>query len=586
MSEPAWTQRHRLEPTGDRTTLWRRRLSDLAAVLVFAAIAAAFYHARTAGSTPFTDLTSDAGNIASFAAAYDHPRLFEGDDLLDDPQNFKFYATIHIPVTRALARVTGNYGDAFICMLPLEIFLHALGFYLLGIAVFRRRLWAFVFALMTLPQIRVGLGTAWGLFLDPLPRLSLTAALGFLLAAAISWRDQPRRWPWIMLGAGALMYVHPVAAPVVGFALWLGFWVSAPRPWSVKKRVLYMFLTGLLFVAVSVPFGIIYLKNHVHGTVENYPWVMEIFRYRLAEGFLNMPKAVSEAFWKLTISMVLPLGLIGMAVTCWVTGASRGKLRVIGCWLAGILFVSVAVPLVEQAVARAARDLPVELDLVRSIRLLAPIMLLLYAWGMVELAKKFQRRLWPQPVLVILSLLWVGYFAYQLPPGAWRNWSVPRQRRRWPGIIPRLERHMPQRPARAAHHQAVLAVRDHTPVRSRILPLGVDPLAVRYAALRPVVFNDKDGACFLYANHKKLPQWYRRSKRYRTFTEPWNRPWKQDEVTKMMEWSRQLGADFLVVARTKAPNLAFPAGLDVVWSNEYYGLVRISSPRGLTATGP
>jgi len=579
LSNPAPIQYAHLERKGDTAGLWPRRLSDLAAVLVFAAIAAAFYHARTAGSTPFTDLTSDAGNIASFAAAYDHPELFEGDGLLDDPDNFRFYATIHIPLTRALARATGNYGDAFICMLPLEVFLHALGFYLLGIAVFRRRLWAFVFALMMLPQIRMGLGTAWGLFLDPLPRLSLTAALGFLLAAAISWRDRPRRWPWIMLGAGALMYVHPVAAPVVGFALWLGFWVSVPPSWSVKKRLLYMLLIGLLFVAVSAPFAVIYLKNHAHGVVENYAQIIEIMQYRLTEGFLDIPHAVGEAFWKLTTSLVLPLGLIGTAVTCWVTGASRDKLRVIGCWLTGILFVSVVIPLVEQAVARAAGAIPVEIDLVRGIRFVVLIMLLLFVWGLAELSRRFRRPLWVRPVLVILSLVWVGYFAYQPPPGAWRNWSAPRQRRRWPGIIPRLEKHMPQRSVRAAHHQAVMAIRD-TPVRSRILPIGVNPLAVRYAALRPVVFAEKDGGVLVISNHQKLPRWYRRSKTYRTLTEPWNSPWKQDKAAKMVEWARGLGADYLAVTRAKSPDLAFPPGTEVIWSNQSYGLVRISSRRG------
>ncbi len=49
------------------------------------------YHAAFRGHRrPLFSLSRDAANIASFAAASDHPELFKNDALLGNPRNTKF----------------------------------------------------------------------------------------------------------------------------------------------------------------------------------------------------------------------------------------------------------------------------------------------------------------------------------------------------------------------------------------------------------------------------------------------------------------------------------------------------------------
>src|SRR5688572_18610461 len=104
------------------------------AVALFALIAGLFQAACIGGERPFVTLGGDAGNIASFAAAWDNPGAFKGDEALGDPGNFRFYATIHIPLLRVLRPLYGDYGSAFMAMLGLHVFLQGLGFYALGVA--------------------------------------------------------------------------------------------------------------------------------------------------------------------------------------------------------------------------------------------------------------------------------------------------------------------------------------------------------------------------------------------------------------------------------------------------------------------
>ncbi|MGH2395803.1 MAG: hypothetical protein ACRDFW_02205, partial [bacterium] len=98
----------------------------------------------------------------SFAVARDHPEFFSGDSVLGDSRNVSVYPTIHIPIIRGLARVTGDYGMAFISLLGVHVFLQALGFYLLGLVIFQSRYWGALLAVLTLMPVYITLPEFWG----------------------------------------------------------------------------------------------------------------------------------------------------------------------------------------------------------------------------------------------------------------------------------------------------------------------------------------------------------------------------------------------------------------------------------------
>ena len=65
---------------------------------------------------------------------------------------------------------------------------------------------------------------------------------------------EPSRWVWVMLGAGILVFVHPVSTPAWGLALWLGFIPFLPIGWSLRKRIGVMLGLALLFLIATSPF--------------------------------------------------------------------------------------------------------------------------------------------------------------------------------------------------------------------------------------------------------------------------------------------------------------------------------------------
>ena len=59
--------------------LFQPVLLDFSVLSLFAGLAVCFQISRTHLTPNFMDLTGDAANIAGFAAALDHPELFEGE---------------------------------------------------------------------------------------------------------------------------------------------------------------------------------------------------------------------------------------------------------------------------------------------------------------------------------------------------------------------------------------------------------------------------------------------------------------------------------------------------------------------------
>jgi hypothetical protein len=198
-------------------------------------------------------LDGDAANIATFAAARDHPHLFDGDEVLGIPGLSRWYPTIHVPFVRAFARITGDYGTALQAPLGLHVFLQGVGFYLFGRVLFESRYWAFLLAIVTFMRVDVNLGELWGVYSYPLPRVTFQSLLPFLAAAAYYWRATPRMWPAIMVAAGLLIYIHPVSTPAWGLALWLGFLPFLPARWSPTRSSLVMLGLGGVFFLVTLP---------------------------------------------------------------------------------------------------------------------------------------------------------------------------------------------------------------------------------------------------------------------------------------------------------------------------------------------
>jgi hypothetical protein len=541
---------------------------DVWIVAAFFIFAGLFHWAQWGGFRPYPFLGGDAANIACFAAVRDHPDLFSRDELLGHPERFSYYSALHIPALRSLAGLFGDYGSAFMHLLGPHVFVMALGFYVLGRTLFGSRPWAALFAIAALSPVDLNLWEFWGLWRDALPRFTFQAVLPFLLAAVWRWRDRPALWPLFLASAGLLVYVHPVSAPAWGLALWLSSWLLMPKEWSFGKKVAFAAFLGFAFLIVAVPFLLLYLGGHERGRAEDYESVYRILQVRIP-GYLDVGGAARDFGSIVLRNRLAGAAGAGFLLSLLVKREDRRGVAFVLTWALGVAIVSFLVPSVEQAVARRLKRTPIETDLVRNFRYLVPLMILLTLWPWAALFEKFRNRAM-RFIVVVIGLGLVGVWARGHPPPA----SPVAVVRSW--MAGRL---FPEPSERATSFSEVLtAVAERTPRGSAILPTSeIDALALRYRALRSVVYCFKDGGAMSYSDHEALVQWfdkYRRQVAIDTISDAARR------LEETMDFARDLDADFVLGRRVSLPPEALrEMGGRVEFANERYWLIRVLGER-------
>lgn len=555
---------------------------DALALATFLAFAVLYFLGKLQGNYPLVVLTGDAGNIASYAAALDHPGWFAADPVLGDPANIGIYATLHIPLIRLLARLTGGYGLAYAWLVLPQTFLQLAGFYLLGRVLFRSRFWAYLLAWLTAMTVtRIGLGEIWGLWQDALPRLTFQSLLPFLLALALLWKDTPRRWPWLMLLAGLLVYAHPISAPAWGLALWLGLWVVAPRAWTWKRRLLVMLGLGLVFLLALAPFAWNYLSYRGGDASADYETVMTVLQTYWPENLLDVPAALGDFLWNATRSLLLPIALVGIIVGRLTKSPKVGQIdnlpseridnslyrRTVFLWLAGLFIASVLLPFAERLVEARFHLLPLETELLRGIRYFVPLLLLFWLW---PLAEWTSRPLAPRlrASLLALGILLVGFWGATNRPaiGDMLDASLCLARGHLVCAEPRpLDELLTGLQVQTRPGESVLFFNQDTAHTSQTI-------TVRYLALRPLVYTQRDAGLLGYGNRAALEEWLETTRQVEALrAEP-------DEAVRLagiVQLAQSLGADYLALDFAPAPAALTGLPVEVVLQNEGYTLLEL-----------
>ncbi len=507
-----------------------------AGFLVFSLL---FFLSRLQGNYPTVLLGGDGGNIASFATTWDHPELFKGDELLNSLDNIRIYATLHIPLIRALHPLTGDYGLAYLLLLAPHVFLHLLGFYILGRVLFKNRFWALLLAVVVLMPISINLGELWGISRDPLPRFTYQTILPYVLTLAIVWKDQPRRWPWLMVMNGLLFYAHPVSAPIFGFAIWLGLWLTHPRNWSLKKRAAIMLGLGMLFLAAASPFALNYFSYHVQGTSGNYDEVISIIKNFFPKNLLDVPAAMGD-YWKIISGNGLfQFSLVGL-ITLWLLRRHNHKvLWLILTWSTGLFIITVIVPAAERTVEHYLKLLPLETELLRGIRYFVPIMLIFCLWPLSELSQRLKNRR-ASLALACTGLIFTAVWVLAYPPDfdkIGQVFTCLGQGRLVCQTDDLVSREIEAIKANVPQNTPIFAYTTGGPSLSY-------SLEVRYAAERPLVYTFKDRGLLGYANHTALLGWDKINHDLQAIEEAYN---QEDRVESLIWFARGLHAQYLML---------------------------------------
>ena len=541
---------------------------DWLAVLTFLAFAGLYFLGRLQANYPVVILTGDGGNVASYAAAQDHPDWFKNDPALGDSNNIGIYATIHIPLIRALNRLTGDYGLAYAWFVLPQTFLQLLGFYILGRVLFKNRFWAYLLAFLTaMTVINIGLGEIWGVWQDALPRVTFQSLLPFLLALVLVWKDRPGRWPWLMVFAGLLVYVHPVSAPAWGFAIWLSLWLLQPNSWNWRRRVLVMLGLGVLFLIPIVPYAINYLSYNLRGQAADYTTVITVLQTYSPANLLNAPAALGTFLWNMTRSLLIPVALAGFAVTWLLKKNDHTPVKVVLLWMVGLFITSILIPFGERLVEQQLHILPLETELVRCIRYFVPLFLLFWLWPLVELTPRLVN---PQArrAIIALGIVLFGFWGATNRPAvgdmlqAVSCFSKARLVCTSPRPIDDL----------------IVALRTQTKPGEGVLFFNEDTtntsqtLSVRYAALRPLVYTLRDSGILGYSNRSALPGWLTTTNQMETLRAMTN---PQERLDSLVPLAVSLKADYLVVDFEVSPETLASLPVMVMMQNDGYILLKL-----------
>jgi hypothetical protein len=551
-----------------------------AVVAVFAiAVAAVFFHGRWDGAVPYIDLDGDSAQVASFCAAMDHPDLFPEDALLSERQNFGFYATVQVPLIRALARyVTHDYGLAVILPLPLLLFLQAFGFYRLGTALYKNRIVALALSCSTFLYYPFTLlRDYWGTSALATPRNWFQAFLPLVLAYLVRERGRPWALVWAHLAMGLLIYVHPVSTPPWAFALWLGCWVLHPPSWTFGKRVKWSLLCTAAFFVAATPFALQYLTSHVHGVTQSYEAVYRITKSRFGSGYLEIARTAQE-FLQMTLDQRwLPVAVCGSIVLWLARKQDRTKLYLVWLWVVGLTVTSFVVPYFEQEIARQKKMMPVEVDFVRSWRYLVVLLHVLCLWPLTlfggirrpsrALTSWWSPTVWIRRGLAAAAAAWLLSIQIErTPPDAVLDRGL---RALEAGTLLRRD------PNKSAGVLALEAVRDLTPPRSRLL-VASDRVAsqVRFFALRQVLHSWKDGGPFAYANHAALIRWNQQNERFNKAKARSSK--RMDQLAGWLDEGRRMKADYALLSQRLSEQSARDLGVTIVYANQRLTLVKLT----------
>jgi hypothetical protein len=498
-----------------------------------------FYQlARLSSGFPYILLSSDAANLAGFAAAHQYPQLFPGDLVLSNPANFRLYSTIHIPLLRFLESLLGNFGLAFRVLLGPHVFLQLFGFYWLGRILFRSRFWGLIFSLMAAAPTPLPVGEVWGIVVDALPRFTFQVILVFLLGLVFLWRSKPRLWYGIMAFAGLMAFVHPVSTPIWGVALLTGFWPLLSGEWSFGKRFWQMVKLGLAFAVALIPYLIIYLSYHQGGSsAGDYNLLYTVLTEYFPDNIYNMPAALKAFFEMISVNGLIWCALAGLLLSFFLLPAERKNLLLIVFWMLGLIVIAILLPWAEQIIEKRFRIIPLQTELVRGIRYFVPLMLTLWIFPLAGLAQRLKNPWLTRGLMavgVVSAVFWMVVSPLQ-PTGELQKEAAC------------LASGKLICPTRQEFAQTLVAIKTITPEKSTFAIMREDwsnGTDIRYLSLRPLVYAFKDKGFLTYSNHTVLQRWYElfqlEQAIYRKSTKP------DDQRRMAVDFARETGADYLL----------------------------------------
>lgn len=485
-------------------------LATLAPYLIVYALLAAAWTWLVWTPAPQVVPNGDGGNVASMAAGWLDRARFAHDPVLATSQASRFYMALTVPLTMLFGRALGDIGSGYILQIAPLLVVQLAGFHLLGLRLYRRAAFATALALASVPPIVVFSGELWGMLDTPLTRAFAGAALPWILLLLLGGTRGARSSPIVVMAAcGATVYLHPVSAPALAAGCWLAMLADrhAGTRWATHLRG--QAVAALVFVAIALPFALVF-ANVVPGDAP----AAHATRAQIAAtlhtaagapyydvGIVVLMMRQTEWAWRW---YVWGAGIAALVLVPLLERNARRPVMLVGGFLAGVVSSSLGLAALDQWLAAQAGRSPLQLDLVRNVRFVVPVLLLLAIWLASTVLAGRTPGVLRRAVASFLILAFAGYWWVYHPT------PISHAVAAWLGL----------EPARAARDSAdariLTRIRELAP-HSRILPIAASRhgptelvgLAVRYAAFQPVVFHEKDINLLSYSGSAGALDWSR-----------------------------------------------------------------------------
>jgi hypothetical protein len=412
-------------------------------------------------------------------------------------------------------------------------------------------------------------GELWGVMEDAMPRFTYQILLPFLLILILTtWRNQPQRWPWLMVMAGLLAFVHPVSTPTWAFALWLGFWAIFPDGWNTYRKLLELAKLGLVLALALLPYVLIYFHYHQSGSNSNYDLVYYVISEYFPTNILNMRGALIQLYAAVAQNGLLWVGLFGMLVTFFIFHTVWPYIRQMLYWVAGIIIITILVPWGEQVIEHSLRMVPLQTEIMRGMRYLVLFVFIFAFLPFAELTRRLHSRVIKYMVLLIGSAATIG----------WLLVNPPYPLSALPVTIQCFAKEKIICPYDLEYADVLKQIQVQTPLRSKFvvfLQNRWSGIEVRYLSLRPMAYAYKDKGQLAFTNIPALEQWLEFQKKEDMIFKDRFSPTLEQKFERIDRFARNAGADYVLTNFPFTSEDQNRVGLRIIYQNQEYSILKI-----------
>lgn len=522
----------------DRDTSWARSV-----IMPAFAILAFWDYSGSIVVAPGVALGGDSTMILTRALAGIDPTLYRQDYLFNDAGNYTFYNNANVVLFQIAAVLSIDRPDTVLRVLKgLTSFVFLLGWYLLGARLSGSWLAGVATALACTLTIPTVVGDYWGLYLEAQPRVLFGACLPYIVLLAI---DARRLAHWVATFAlsGLAFWLHPASGPPVALATMAAMAVGHCDRLRLPRLVGVCLVSGLVYLAIIAPNFGQYVSGVLQASRGGDPVLTaEAMHLRFAEEYVDGIQGAAASLKSIFAGPRAVLALLGLAgaLIIWRQGKGdeRRSLRVVVTMLVVIVVLACLVPAIENMAARAAGRQPLQLDLVRAVRYLVPLLLVLAIWGVSRIDHHWRLKFLPLGILVF----WAAASIW--PPRLTQNAAPYWGARCWVKLEPQCKA-----PTKDPTGEMIAFIASQTPREALFFSSWLGP-SIRALAHRPLAFDWKDTGWLAYSNHAKLDESLPAMRRYLAIARDGS---LADPALQWVMLGHEVGADYVVVREAVNP---------------------------------